>query len=559
MDAARRVKAPGPLAALRVRTFRVLMGVQLANAVAVWVHVVSVQWILTERGESATIVSLAPAAVALPFLVLALPAGVVVGFASRERLMMLAALASGISAAMGAVLSGTGADHAALVLASVVVVGVALVVVGVAWQSLLPETVGRSLIPSAAAVDGAAYNIARALGPLLAGIGLGLQGPVVVFGLVALLFGACAVVLFLVQLRSPGRRSPRRPIVPAIRGALRFTRHSPWTTRLLLRMTLFGLPASALWALVSLVVHDRLELGSRGFGAMMALIGVGAVAATLLLTRLRQRLSARVFAALGSVAYAATLAVMGLSAVPAVVGAFLALGGVAWVAVQSTWMMLAHQALPDWVRPRVIALVLLLFQGTQAVGSLVWGVAADLVGLPAALLSASLLMVVSVLVLLRSGLGSSAGIEPVLAEPDATIAALVSGATAGELRVRYEYDVAPGQVGAFEAAMGPLRLSRLRVGARGWTLEQSRRGSDEGVERWVETYLVSDRDELMEQETVRLTIPEERLRFAVREIATQVLGPVVLPAEVVSTSTAAGKTRRAGGPDLRARTRRRAP
>ena len=342
MDTARQpVKTPGPLAALRVRTFQVLMGVQLANAVAVWVHVVSVQWILTERGESATVVSLAPAAVALPFLALALPVGVVVGFASRERLMMLATLASGTSAAVGAVLASTGVDHAALVLATVVVVGAALVVVGVAWQSLLPETVGRALVPSAAVVDGAAYNIARALGPLLAGIGLGLQGPAVVFGLVALLFGSCTVVLLLVQVRSPGRRGPRRPIVPAIRGAMRFTRHSPWTTRLLLRMTMFGLPASALWALVSLVVHDRLQLGSRGFGVMMALLGLGAVAATLLLARLRQRLSVRVFAALGSVAYAATLAAIGLSTVPVVVAVFLVIGGIAWVAVQSTWMMLA--------------------------------------------------------------------------------------------------------------------------------------------------------------------------------------------------------------------------
>lgn len=541
MDAAPQpAKAPGPLAALRVRTFQVLMGVQLVNAVAVWVHVVSVQWILTDRGESATVVSLAPAAVALPFLALALPVGVVVGFASRERLMMLATLASGISAAGGAVLSSTGADHAALVLATVMVVGVALVVVGVAWQSLLPETVGRALVPSAAVVDGAAYNIARALGPLLAGIGLGLRSPVVVFGLVALAFGCCSVVLVLVQSRSRRRSGPRQPIVPAIRGALRFTRHSPWTTRLLLRMTMFGLPASALWALVSLVVHDRLQLGSRGFGVMMALVGVGAVAATLSLARLRQRVSVRVFAALGSLAYAATLAAMGLSVVPAVVAIFLVLGGIAWVGVQSTWMMLAHQALPDWVRPRVIALVLFLFQGTQAVGSMLWGVASDLVGLPAALLTASFLMLVSVVVLLRSGLGSSAGIEPLLVDPDASIAAQVSGAAEGKLLVRYEYVVEPGQVCAFEAAMGPLRLSRLRLGARDWTLEHGGRGPSADSQQWVETYRVSGREELMEQETVRLTIPEERLRIAVREIATRVRGPMLLP-------------------DTQLRTRRRAP
>lgn len=529
-----RVEAPGPLAALRVRTFQVLIGVQLVNAVAVWVHVVAVQWILTTRGESATVVSLAPAAMALPFLALALPVGVVVGFASRERLMMLATLASGVSAAAGALLATGGIDHAALMLATVVLVGVALVVVGVAWQSLLPETVGRALVPSAAVVDGAVYNVARAVGPLLAGVGLGLQGPAATFSLVALLFAACSAVLLLVQLRRPGRRGPRRPIVPAIRGALGFARHSPWTTRLLLRMTMFGLPASALWALVSLVVHDRLQLDSRGFGVMMALLGVGAVAATLLLAPLRQRLSVRIFAALGSVTYAFTLAVLGLSTVPAVVAAFLVLGGVAWVGVQSTWMMLAHQALPDWVRPRIIALVLFLFQGTQAVGSLLWGMVADLAGLPAALLGASALMMVSVVVLLRSGLGSSAGIEPVLADPDASVAVLVSGAAEGELLVRYEYVVEPGQALAFHAAMGELRLSRLRVGARSWTLERNGGGAETRSETWVEAYRVSSREDLLEQETVRLTIPEDRLRIAVRLATTHVAGPLLLTADAPS-------------------------
>ncbi|WKN48468.1 MFS transporter [Nocardioides sp. Arc9.136] len=516
----------GPLAALRVPVFRLLVGVQLVNAVAVWVHVVSVQWMLTERGESATVVSLAPAAMAVPFLALALPVGVVVGFASRERLMAAAALASGVSAAAAAALAALDVDGAVPALLTVVVVGVALVVVGVAWQSLLPETVGRPLVSSAAVVDGAVFNLARALGPLLAGVGLGLRGPVVTFSVVAALFACCAGVLALVELRRPGRRAPRRPVLPAIRAALRFTRHSPWTTRLLLRMTMFGLPAAALWALVSIVVHDRLGLGSGSFGVMMALLGVGAVAATLLLGGLRRRLSVRAFAAVGSAAYALTLLAMGLATTAAVVAPFLVLGGVAWVGVQSTWMMLAHQALPDWVRPRVIALVLFLFQGTQAVGALLWGVAADLLGTSTALVLAAALMTASLGVLLSSGLGSSAGIEPVLADPDASVAALVADAGEGELVVRYEYVVAPARLPGFEAALADLRLSRLRLGGWSWRARVVDASAD-GL-RWVETYRVAGREELLEQETVRLTVPEQRLRHAVRREAVRVAGPHVL-------------------------------
>lgn len=60
-----------------------------------------------------------------------------------------------------------------------------------------------------------------------------------------------------------------------------------------------------------------------------------------------------------------------------VVAVLMVVVGAAWVGVQSSWMMAAHDALPTWIRARVIALMLLAFQGCQAAGSLVWGALAD--------------------------------------------------------------------------------------------------------------------------------------------------------------------------------------
>lgn len=511
-------------AALRVRALPLLLSVQLANAVGVWVHVVAVQWMLTVSGESAVVVSLAPAAMAVPFLLFALPMGVVVGYASREKLMVASTSISALTALTLVLVTSVGLTHPAVLLASVGVVGSALVVVGVSWQSLLPEVVGRALVPATSLLDGAVFNVARAVGPLLAGIGLGLFAPAATFGLVAALFGGCALALVLHQRRAtPGRRGPRRAILPAIRGALHFTRHSPWTQRLLWRMTMFGLPASALWALVSLVAYERFNLDSDGFGVMMALLGTGAVVGTVTLGPLRHRCSVKVFAAALSTAYAATLVALGLFAPLELVAIFLVLGGVAWVGVQSTWMMLAHQALPDWVRPRIIALVLFLFQGTQAIGSLAWGVVADLVGLAGALTVAAALMLVSVAVLLRSGLGSSVGIEPVLADADSSVAALAAEAGDGPLVVRYDYIVDEDGHDRFSDAIKRLRLSRLRMGAQHWGLE--RHSTRPGV--YTETYRVASRAELLEQETERLTVPEQRLRLAVEDAAAQVYGPSV--------------------------------
>lgn len=541
-DAAAQGRNGGARAALRMRAFRLLLSVQLVNAVAVWIHVVGVQWLLTERGESATVVALAPAAMALPFIVLALPVGVVVSHAARERLLVRAAVASMLASLTAAGLVAADADRALPLLLTVLVVGGALVVVGVSWQSMVPELVERPLVPAAVLLDGAVFNMARAVGPLLAGIVLGLAGPLQLFAGISAMFATCVALLLLVGTPTAPRPGRTESVLAAMRGALWFVRHSPWTTGLLVRMVAFGLPASALWALVSLAVHERLRLGSAGFGATMAVLGLGSVAAALTLGRVRERVSVHLFVAVLAGGYALTLAALGSVGAMGVLVPFLVLGGVGWVAVQSTWMMLAHQALPEWVRPRVVALLLMLFQGTQALGSLLWGAVADLLGVGPALLVAAGVLAAYAVVLLVVGMRSSAGIEPLLATPDPALVALVGEAGEGELLVRHEYVVAAADRDDFRRAIDALRLSRLRTGARSWELvpDAERPGT------WLESYLVRDRDLLREQETSRLTVPEQRLRDAVRSTTTRSAGPTLLLVSPVDRHQRPASRRRRG-------------
>lgn len=535
-----RAVSPSAIDSLRVRLFTVLMSVQLVNAVAVWAHVVAVQWTLTERGESAAVVSLAPACLALPFLLLSLPVGAWVGFAPRGKLLLASTSASVVAALAGAGLGSFEGVHWSLMIATVLVVGAALVVTGVTWQAMIPDVVGRQLMGSASVVDGSAYNLARAVGPLLAGLGLASAGVSATFVMIAVGFGLCSAVLLAVEVRRPSVRGPRRPILSEMAGGIRFTRHAPWTRRLLLRMISFGLPASALWALVSLVVHDSLGLGSTGFGVVMALVGSGAVLATFLLPPLRGRLSVTAFAALGSGLYAFTLLVMGVVPSAVAVGAVLVLGGLAWVGVQSTWMMLAQQMLPEWVRPRVIALILFLFQGTQAIGSFFWGVVADLVGLPLTLGAAAVAMSASALFLLRSGLGSVDGFEPELVGIDDETRALIDSLeTLGPVPVEVarRYRVAPARDTEFVTAMETLRLSRMRTGALAWQLDPPLEDDVDttGAAWWTERYRLPDPAELFAQETERLTVPEMRHRSAVHVLCDAVEGPDVSPLSPASS------------------------
>jgi predicted MFS family arabinose efflux permease len=507
--------AESPLLALRFARFRLLVLLQLANAIAVWMHVVAAQWTMTEAGRSATVVAAVPAAMSLPFFVLCLPAGALVGRVSPMPMMASATVLSALASATAAVLAAREPDAVVPVLLTVAAVGSGLVALAIAWQSQIPRLVERRAVASAALVDGVTFNVARAVGPVAGGVGLSLVGGTTTFVVTATLFSACALGMVATAPRTLLVAPSPESLTRSIRGGLRFTTHSPWTRRLLLRLCLFGIPSAALWALLPLVVHDRLALGSNGFGLLFGMVGLGAVGGTAALAPLRARLAVNHFGFLGSLMFGVMLAGLAISSDARVVGGLLVLGGAAWVGVQTTWMTAAHQALPDWVRPRIIALILLAFQGCQALGGLAWGVLADLVGLPGALGAAAVFMVVAATGFLRRGLHPSEGIapdpgpgrEPVLAadvEPDRPI------------RVEVTYRPDAGAMPAFLEALDALRLSRLRLGAGGWELLVD----PDCPDAYVEVFPVGSWADYVAAETVRLTVPEHRLRERVRLLVT---------------------------------------
>ena len=110
-----------PCARLRFARFRVLVMIQLANAVGVWMHVVAAQWILTEAGRSATeVVAAVPAAMSLPFFLLCLPVGALVGRISPVRMMASATALSALASCCAALLASARPDSLWLLLLTVV-------------------------------------------------------------------------------------------------------------------------------------------------------------------------------------------------------------------------------------------------------------------------------------------------------------------------------------------------------------------------------------------------------------------------------------------------------
>ena len=178
-------------------------------------------------------------------------------------------------------------------------------------------------------------------------------------------------------------------------------RHAPELLAAFVRAGVFILCASALWALLPLQARHALGLGSFGYGILLGCIGAGAVAGAAFLPKVRQKVSNNLLVVGATVLFASVTAVLAHVHVPVVAGAAMILGGIAWIAVMSSFNTAAQAAAPAWARARVLSIYMLVFMGGMAVGSAVWGAVAARFGVTSALTYAALGLMIGIAASLR--------------------------------------------------------------------------------------------------------------------------------------------------------------
>ncbi|MEU5673551.1 MFS transporter [Micromonospora sp. NPDC047753] len=384
-------------APLRTAVYRNLWLALLAANIGTWMQTVGAQWLLINHSNASTLVALVQTASLLPVLLLALPAGVLADSFDRRHLLIAVQLFLVAVAVVLTLLTVTDRMPPALLLTLTFAFGVGQALTLPAWAAVIPELVPQDQLRSASALGSISVNVARAVGPAVAGVLIARTGVAPVFGINAVAFAIFAYALW--RWRPGNARAVEVPerFTAALRAGSRYVRHSPIVRRLLRRALVFVVPASALWALLPLVASRRLGLGSGGYGVLLAALGVGAIAGGVLLAVIRTRLTANQLLLIAGALFTVALTVVGtVRAVPLVLLALLP-AGMAWVTVLANVNAEMQLFLPSWVRARGLAVYQVCFAGGQAAGALLWGLVAEMAGLLPAYLAAAALMLLGTL------------------------------------------------------------------------------------------------------------------------------------------------------------------
>ena len=370
-------------AALEVPNYRRYIRGQAVSLIGTWMQMTAQSWLVLQLSHSATVLGVVVALQTVPVLLLGPYGGVIADRVDKRRMMIALQAAMGLQALILGVLAVAGAVRVWEIGVLAVALGLNNAFENPARQSFMLELVGPEHLRNAVSLNSTLVNVARVIGPAVAGILIATVGDGICFLLNAATF--VAVISSLIRLDTT-LLSPVAPLARGrgqLRAGLSYVRRTPGLALPLLMMAGVGCLTYEFQVSLPYMASRGLQAGSSGFGFMTAAMGLGAVVGGLVVaTRGKTGTRPLVLSALGF-GVAMLLATVAPNLPDAIVA--LTLVGAASVSFMSTGNATVQLRSAPEMRGRVMALWFVSFQGSTPIGGPIVGVVMSAFGARAGL------------------------------------------------------------------------------------------------------------------------------------------------------------------------------
>jgi predicted MFS family arabinose efflux permease len=409
--------------------FTVILVASAVSNVGVAMFDTASSWLMTSLNPDPVMVSAVQAVATLPMFLLALPAGALADIVDPRRLLIFAQAAVAIVSVVFAGLAAVKLVSVNILLLTTFVLCSWGALAAPAWLLTAPMLVSRQDLDSAVAINNAAFNVSRAVGPALAGLAIAVIGINLPFWCYC--FGNVAVL--------------------------------------------------------PLIARKQMHHGAEVYGLMFGMIGLGSILGSYALRGLKERLGPDRLAAVATIGV--VLALLGFAAsrdLPLALAASL-MAGASWIVMITCLFVSAQVALPDWVRGRGLAIFLTVYFGAMSVGSLFWGKIASLAGVSHALYFAGAGALAALFLTMRFKLqtGASRDLTPSVHWRTPIFVRTIDD-DQGPILVTVDYRIDPKDSAPVLALIREIGLERKRDGAYAWNVFEN----TEDAGRIVETFLI---------------------------------------------------------------------
>jgi MFS family permease len=365
-------------AALSIPNYRRYYSGQAVSMIGTWMQMTAQAWLVLTLTHSAAALGLVVALQTIPVLVLGPYGGVIADRVNKRRMMIALQSAMGLQALILGLLTVSG-------VVAVWEIGILAALLGLnnafenpARQSFMMELVGPQHLRNAVSLNSVLVNVARSIGPAVAGILIATVGDGVCFLANAASFVAVVGSLATMDASALSPSPPTPRARGQLREGLRYVRRTPALAVPLVMMGLVGCLTYEFQVSLPVMADRGLNVGATGYGFMTAAMGVGAVAGGLFVAaRGKTGLPPLVLAAFG---FGAAMALATLAPNLPLELVALALAGAGSISFMSTGNSTLQLGAAPEMRGRVMSLWFVAFQGSTPIGGPVVGAMMEALG-----------------------------------------------------------------------------------------------------------------------------------------------------------------------------------
>lgn len=373
------VRATGMFRALAHRNFRIFwMGAFLSN-VGTWMQAVAQGWLVLSLTDSAFWLGVDGFMATVPGLLFTLVGGVFADLVDRRKLLFATQVGAGLSALILAILVATGVVHVWMVLALSFLTGSCMALAGPSYQAITIDLAGREDLANAIALNSTQFQLSRAIGPALAGIGFKLFGLAGCFFANSLSFVAVVIGLSKLDLSKVPKNPPahslrdRRAFWHDLTEGFRYVAGRPRVFILLLICYVSNLLGAPFLTMMPYYAREVLHMGESGFAFLMGVSGAGAFVGAFTLTFFGDFRRKGMILLIGIFTFSVCLIGFSLSrTVPYSVFFIFGMGFAIVFGIALTNVLL-QKLVTNEMRGRVMSMFILSFVGAMPFGNLLAG------------------------------------------------------------------------------------------------------------------------------------------------------------------------------------------
>lgn len=367
-----------PFTSLKHKNFRYYWISMCVSLIGTWMQNIAQPWLAYSLTNSPFLLGLIGILQFTPMLILSLFAGVIIDRFSKKKILIFTQSASLIITLLLAILVWTGKIQYWHILIMATALGIVNTIDMPSRQAMVIELVGKEDLMNGIALNSMAFNLARIIGPAIAGLVMGYAGIAVCFFVNSISFAAVVITLFFIKLR-PVERKPKNNtnVVAEIKDALTYIYHKKILLYTVVVLAIVGTFGPNFNVLVPVFAKEILKQDEAGFGILMSCMGLGSFLGAMFIATLSKSGPKKIVIYIVPLIVGMALMITGYTNSYLFTGILLAITGFFFIVFISSANSTLQLNASDEYRGRVMSVYTLVFSGTTPLGNLYAGLFAE--------------------------------------------------------------------------------------------------------------------------------------------------------------------------------------